>query len=147
LDRNGTDSRFVPAPPRAANAECWSPSWGDRRLIWRIRLRLQRSSISNGSGYPRGIRDLNPLVEIIIVSDIYDALLAPRPYRRVSFDNRTAIEEITAMAERHEIGWQVLKALVARNRSVPFGLDDIWVSGERRGHPPADNLYGETLDE
>ena len=101
----------------------------------------------DGSGYPRGIRDIDPLLEIIIVSDIYDALLSPRPYRAVSFDNRTAIEEITSMAERHEIGWYVVKALVAHNRKVPFRVDDIWVSSEKRGLPPPGNLYGETVDE
>jgi HD-GYP domain-containing protein (c-di-GMP phosphodiesterase class II) len=100
----------------------------------------------DGSGYPRGIHGIDPLLEIIVVSDVYDALLSPRPYRSGSFDNRTAIEVLTAMAEDGEIGWEVLKALLAHNRHVRFGIDEIRVSAEKRGCPPARNVYGRTVD-
>jgi HD-GYP domain-containing protein (c-di-GMP phosphodiesterase class II) len=100
----------------------------------------------DGSGYPRGIGEIDWLVEIIIVADVYDALLSPRPYRPASFDNRSAIESLTSMAECGKIGWDVLKALLARNRRVRFIADEIQVSGERRGHAPAGNIYGETSD-
>jgi HD-GYP domain-containing protein (c-di-GMP phosphodiesterase class II) len=33
----------------------------------------------NGSGYPSGIMLDDPIVEIVVVSDIYDALISPRP--------------------------------------------------------------------
>jgi HD-GYP domain-containing protein (c-di-GMP phosphodiesterase class II) len=101
----------------------------------------------NGSGYPRGIRETDPLVEIITVCDIYDALVSPRPYRPICFDNRSALEEITRLAERGEIGWYVVKALVARNRQVPFDPGGVWVSDEKRGNPPADNAYGILIDD
>jgi HD-GYP domain-containing protein (c-di-GMP phosphodiesterase class II) len=100
----------------------------------------------DGSGYPRGIRDIDPLVEIIIVADVYDALLSPRPYRPASFDNRSAIELLTSMAEDGRIGWDVLKALLAHNRRVRFNAEEIRVSSERRGLAPAGNMYGETAD-
>lgn len=100
----------------------------------------------DGSGYPRGIHSKDPLTEIIIVCDIYDALISPRPYRPVSYDNRTAIEEITKLAEKGEIGWYVVKALVAHNRDIPFSTDGVWVSSEKRGEPPPGNLYGKYLD-
>jgi HD-GYP domain-containing protein (c-di-GMP phosphodiesterase class II) len=71
---------------------------------------------NNGSGYPGGITLKDRLVEIVVVSDIYDALISPRPYRPISYDNRTAIEEICGKAGRGEIGWDAVKALVACNR-------------------------------
>lgn len=101
----------------------------------------------NGSGYPRGIKDTDPMVEIITVCDIYDALVSPRPYRPKAYDNRSAIEEITRLAERGEIGWYVVKALVAHNRQVDYSPAEIWVADEKRGSPPAVNAYGILLDD
>ncbi len=118
---------------------------GDHRRL-SVTVARDHHERRNGSGYPRGIRDIDPLTEIIVVCDIYDALLSPRPYRPVSFDNRTAIEEITRLAESGEVGWFVVKALVAHNRDIPFDTDEVWVSAEKRGAPPAGNLYGQYLD-
>lgn len=119
---------------------------GDREHI-AARVARDHHERKNGTGYPRGIRDIDPLVEIITVCDIYDALVSPRPYRATCFDNRTAIEEITRLAQRGEIGWYVVKALVAHNRQVAFDPERVWVSDEERGTPPADNNYGILLDD
>ncbi len=96
----------------------------------------------NGSGYPRGIFLMDRMVEIISVSDVYDALISPRPYRPLAYDNRTALEEITRMAERKEIGWEVVKTLVAFNRNDKTHYTECRVSGEKRGTPPPGNVYG-----
>jgi HD-GYP domain-containing protein (c-di-GMP phosphodiesterase class II) len=101
----------------------------------------------DGSGYPRGVRIMDPMVEIVVVSDIYDALISSRPYRPISYDNRTALEEITAMAERQEISWDVVKALVASNREDKPHFTMCEVSTERRGTPPPGNVYGLTAEE
>jgi HD-GYP domain-containing protein (c-di-GMP phosphodiesterase class II) len=99
----------------------------------------------NGSGYMRGIKLNDPMVEIVAVSDVYDALISPRPYRPVSFDNRTALEEVTLMAQRGEITWEVLQALVSLNRKDKPDFRDFKVSLEKRGTPPEDNTYGKTV--
>ena len=101
----------------------------------------------DGSGYPRGIQLKHPLVEIITVSDIYDALIIPRPYRSTAYDNRAALEEITAMAEQNKIGWDVVKALIAHNRKSKFHYQEIKISVEKRGTPPPDNVYGMIAEE
>jgi HD-GYP domain-containing protein (c-di-GMP phosphodiesterase class II) len=101
----------------------------------------------NGSGYPRGIHNVNPQVEIVAVCDVYDALLSPRPYRPLSFDNRTAIEELTSMAERGEIGWDGVTALVALNRGKLAERDQVDVSRDKRGTPPIGNCYGLLAEE
>ncbi|MBU0676098.1 MAG: HD domain-containing protein [Proteobacteria bacterium] len=99
------------------------------------------------SGYPRGTGNFTELVEIAILSDIYDALISPRPYRPVSYDNRSALEELTKMAEKGQVGWLALKALVAFNRRNRPDYQECEVSLERRGMPPANNVYGLIAEE
>jgi HD-GYP domain-containing protein (c-di-GMP phosphodiesterase class II) len=108
---------------------------------------LDHHERGDGSGYPRGILLRDPIVEIIAVSDVYDALIMPRPYRSTAYDNRTALEEITAMAEQNKIGWNVVKALIAHNRKPKPHYQEITISAEKRGTPPSCNVYGMIADE
>jgi hypothetical protein len=101
----------------------------------------------DGSGYPRGIRLRDRLLEIVVACDVYDALISPRPYRKASFDNRAAIEQITAMAERGEIGWDTVTFLVADSRKDRPPPKECKVSLEKRGKPPEGNLYGIVLED
>jgi HD-GYP domain-containing protein (c-di-GMP phosphodiesterase class II) len=96
----------------------------------------------DGSGYPLGISIDNPMIDIIMVSDVYDALISPRPYRPVSFDNRTALEELTRQAAAGIISDTVVRVLVALNRRSQPHFSQCEVSTEQRGAPPANNLYG-----
>jgi HD-GYP domain-containing protein (c-di-GMP phosphodiesterase class II) len=96
----------------------------------------------DGSGLPRGIQLTDRIVEITVVSDVYDALISPRPYRPVSYDNRTALEEITKMAEMNKIGWEVVRSLVAHNRKAKPCSSEVKVSSEKRGTPPSLNFHG-----
>lgn len=93
-------------------------------------------------GYPRGIELNDKVVEIVAVCDIYDALISKRPYRSDSYDNRAALEILTDMASKGQIGWQVVKVLIASNRRSRPRYSDTVVSGEKRGVPPAENCYG-----
>lgn len=101
----------------------------------------------DGSGYPTGMMLEDPNVEIIVVADLYDALISSRPYRPTAYDNRTALEEITRMASRGELGWEVVKALIAINRRTKPRYDECVVSTEERGTPPEENVYGIMVDE
>ncbi len=96
----------------------------------------------DGSGYPRGISIDNLMIDIVMVSDVYDALISPRPYRPVSFDNRTALEELTRQADAGIISETVARVLVALNRRSQPHFRHCEVSKEQRGTPPLDNLYG-----
>ena len=98
----------------------------------------------DGSGYMRGMKLKDAMVEIVAASDVYDALISPRPYRPVSFDNRTALEELTVMAQRGQISWNVLQALVSLNRKDKPDFQSFEVSLEKRGAPPPGNAYGKT---
>ena len=99
------------------------------------------------SGYPRAVALADPLVEIVAVCDVYDALVSPRPYRPASYDNRTALEELTAMAEDGRVGWETVQLLVALNRRDRPAPERTEVSREKRGTPPAGNLYGVYADD
>jgi HD-GYP domain-containing protein (c-di-GMP phosphodiesterase class II) len=107
-----------------------------------VRVAKDHHERNNGSGYPRGIHLNDRAVEIVAVCDIYDALSASRPYRPLSYDNRSALEEITLMAERGEVSWEVVQALVAQNRKGKPHFSECSVSLEKRGAPPPGNMYG-----
>ena len=66
----------------------------------------------------------------------------PRSYRPISYDNRTALELITTMAECGAVGWDVLKALIAQNRMKKPNYHHIVIPVEKRGKAPSGNLYG-----
>lgn len=110
-------------------------------------IALDHHERRNGSGYSRGIHQRNLVVEVTTVCDIYDALVAQRPYRPISYDNRTAIEELTWMAQRGEIGWEAVQVLVAYNRGDHRDPGEITISLERRGKPPVENVYGKLADQ
>lgn len=101
----------------------------------------------DGSGYPLGIRLNDRVVEVVLVSDIYDALISPRPYRPTPYDNRTALEEICEKAKEGKISWDVVKTLVAINRKERPHYSECEVSKEKRGIPPPKNVYGLIADE
>jgi HD-GYP domain-containing protein (c-di-GMP phosphodiesterase class II) len=96
----------------------------------------------DGSGYPLGLPLVDRMVEIVAASDIYDALISPRPYRPTSYDNRTALEELTRQAVQGKLSWEVVQALVAHNRKGRPHFAQCRVSMEQRGTPPPDNRYG-----
>jgi HD-GYP domain-containing protein (c-di-GMP phosphodiesterase class II) len=100
----------------------------------------------DGSGYPAGSRLTDRMVEIVVASDIYDALISPRPYRRISYDNRTALEEMCDQADQGLLNWDVVETLISCNRRKPGINGKFLLSYDRRGTPPAENYYGITID-
>jgi HD-GYP domain-containing protein (c-di-GMP phosphodiesterase class II) len=111
------------------------------------KVALEHHERRDGSGYPQGIPLKNPLVEIIAVSDIYDALTKPRPYRSAPYDNRTALEEMTEMAKQGKIGWDTVKLIISHNRKDKPPYKEVIVSSEKRGTPPSYNVHGMTAEE
>ena len=101
----------------------------------------------DGSGYPAGriVDDL--LIDIVMIADIYDALISSRPYRPVSYDNRSALEELIAQAQSGTINETVVRVLVALNRRSKPHYQNCVVSDERRGKAPSENVYGVTKED
>ena len=96
----------------------------------------------DGSGYPAGNSVDDLLIDIVMVADIYDALISSRPYRPVSYDNRSALEELIAQAQRGTISETVVRVLVALNRRSKPHHRNYVISAERRGKAPSKNVYG-----
>jgi hypothetical protein len=51
------------------------------------------------------------------------------------------------MAEKGEVGWRVVKSLIALNRRSKPKHGEMVASQEKRGTPPPDNLYGKLTDD
>lgn len=100
----------------------------------------------NGRGYPRAIAQEDLMVEIVAVCDVYDAMISARPYRPVSYDNRSALEVLTSMAEKGEVGWRAVRSLIAQNRRSKPAYSEIVPSLKKRGSSPPGNLYGKFSD-
>ncbi len=100
----------------------------------------------DGSGYPQGIALDDRLVEIIVVTDIYDALISDRPYRKEAYDNRSALEEITRLATAGELSVDVVKALISLNRKDKPHYTECVLSSDTRGKSPEGN-YGVIVEE
>lgn len=101
----------------------------------------------DGSGYPRGMSEVDPLVEMVAACDIYDALISSRPYRPTDYDNRSALGELSALAEKETLNWRCVQALIGRNRDGYPAAGQVKVSQARRGMSPPDNCYGKIVDE
>ena len=101
----------------------------------------------DGSGYPAGRSVDDLMIDIVMIADIYDALISSRPYRPVSYDNRSALEELTAQAQDGTINETVVQVLVALNRQTKPYYQNCVISTKRRGEPPSKNVHGITKEE
>lgn len=101
----------------------------------------------DGSGYPAGRSVDDLLIDIVMIADIYDALISSRPYRPVAYDNRSALEELIAQAQRGTISEKVVRVLVALNRRSKPPLPNCVISAKRRGKAPSENVYGVTKED
>ena len=99
------------------------------------------------SGYPAGRSVDDLMIDIVMIADIYDALISSRPYRPVSYDNRSALEELIKQAQQGAINETVVQVLVALNRQSKPRYQDCVISTKRRGEPPSENVYGITKED
>ena len=90
---------------------------------------------------------MSPLVEMVATCDIYDALISSRPYREGEYDNRTALEELSDIANAGALGRYSIQALVGRNRAGYPAPEEVRISAERRGKAPQSNCHAVTVDE
>ncbi len=101
----------------------------------------------DGSGYPSGTRNMDKRIEIIVVSDMYDALVSVRPYRVAPFDGRSALDNLSDKAAEGKVSPDIVQALIACSRKSGATWKDCKIPAERRGKPPVGNNYGLIAEE
>ncbi len=105
------------------------------------RVALEHHERGNGTGYPRGIRLNDGIIELIAVADVFDALLSVRPFRNEPFELRAALDLLWNESRQGVLDPQVVKLLISYNRQERFKPEDMAVAGEERGRLPSDNRY------
>lgn len=91
---------------------------------------LQHHEKINGRGYPMSVSGdkINLFARIISVSDIYDALVTERPYKK-PFSPRDAVEMIMSMTEELDIN--VMRSFLESVILYPVGTDVELSTGEK----------------
>lgn len=95
----------------------------------------------DGSGYPRGIKEIDPIVELVTANDIYDALISERPYRNETYTMRAAIDHLTKEMDDGKLNETAVSLLVSYNREKSKPTTNINISRNFRGIPPHENFY------
>ncbi len=97
----------------------------------------------DGSGYPRGIKKIDRYAQLIAPVDIYDALISKRPYRKMSYNGRLALDILIEDAKKKKLSLEHVYLLInaIRARKVK-SLKQLNVSEKRRTAAPTGNSYG-----
>ncbi len=96
----------------------------------------------DGSGYPRGIKQLDNYIQTIIPCDIFDALTSHRPYRNEPFTVRAALDLLLAESRKGRVNKRFVKCLISYVRKDKPHYRKVKISEENRDAPPSINHYG-----
>ncbi|MFH1062417.1 MAG: HD domain-containing phosphohydrolase [Candidatus Omnitrophota bacterium] len=96
----------------------------------------------DGSGYPRGIKQLDNYIQTIIPCDIFDALTSQRPYRNEPFTVRAALDLLLAESRKGRVNKKFVKCLISYVRKDKPHYREVKISEENRDAPPRINHYG-----
>jgi HD-GYP domain-containing protein (c-di-GMP phosphodiesterase class II) len=89
---------------------------------WLAKIVRDEHERDNGQGYPQRLRaeEIHDLAKVIGVVDIYEALISPRPYRRI-FSPHEAIQELLDCQEHMGYPRPVVRALIQQLSLFPVG--------------------------
>lgn len=73
---------------------------------------LEHHERADGTGYPKGIRKIRKYTRLISVIDVFDALMAKRPYRKEAFSLRATIDYLVQQAKEDKLDWNTVKMLI-----------------------------------
>jgi len=96
----------------------------------------------DGSGYPRGITSLDKYVQIIMVCDIFDALISMRPYRNEPYTVRAALDLLLEESQKGKINKKYVVCLISYIRRDKPNFNNLKVAVLNRDAPPQINYYG-----
>ncbi|MBU1087534.1 MAG: HD domain-containing protein [Candidatus Omnitrophica bacterium] len=96
----------------------------------------------DGSGYPRQAKKINKYSQVIAVVDVFDALIAIRPYRKTAFSLRAALDLLLENAEQKRLNKSIVHLLISLARQTKPNLKKLRISQIQRDTPPPNNVYG-----
>jgi len=105
------------------------------------RVAFEHHERGNGTGYPRGIKLNDGVIELISVADVFGALLSVRPFRAEPFELRSALDLLWNESRQGILNPQVVKLLISYNRQGNFKHEGMAVADEERGRLPSENRY------
>jgi HD-GYP domain-containing protein (c-di-GMP phosphodiesterase class II) len=92
----------------------------------------------DGTGYPQGIREQNPTVQLVTICDMFDALISPRTYRADQFNIRGALDYLCEEAERGHLNVDDVKLLISYNRQSKTPPSELIYSEDHFGYRPSE---------
>ncbi len=96
----------------------------------------------DGSGYPRGIKRMSKYTQLVAIIDIFDALIADRPYRKRGFTVRGAVDKLLDEMHAGKLPeYPVLLMISYLRKDKPY-YKNIKVSRHAREIEPEGNVYG-----
>lgn len=114
--------------------------WEGKKYCWTA---YEHHEKLDGSGYPRGLKKIDPYAQLITPLDIFDALISDRPYRRTPFTTRLAVDFLLDGLDNGQLNRENVYALVncLRKHKV-YPTSSIKVSKEKRNKLPLGSVYG-----
>ena len=95
----------------------------------------------DGSGYPRKIHKINRHAQLIAVVDTLDALISSRPYRKIPYTLRGALDHIVDEAENGKLNKKIAYLLISYARKDKPKPNQLRISKEKRDKVPHGNVY------
>lgn len=114
--------------------------WEGKKYCWTA---FEHHEKLDGSGYPRGIKKIDPYAQLITPIDIFDALISDRPYRRTPFTVRLAVDFLLDGVRNQQLNKENVHTLInclRKNKVCP--ITSIRVSKEKRDKLPPGSVYG-----
>jgi len=114
--------------------------WEGRKYCWTA---FEHHEKLNGSGYPRGIKKIDPYAQLITPLDIFDALISDRPYRQTPFTTRLAVDYLLDGVRNDQLNKDIVYALVIclRKHKI-YPPKRLRLAKEKRNKPPLGSVYG-----
>ncbi len=106
------------------------------------RVAYEHHETLDGSGYPKGIKTLSKYTRLVAIADIFDALVAYRPYRRNHFSVRAGLDKLIHGMQAGKFPRLPVLLLISYFRKGQPNFRTMKVSTRQRDPEPAGNSYG-----
>ena len=106
------------------------------------RVAYEHHETLDGSGYPKGIKNLSKYTRLVAVADIFDALVAYRPYRRKQFSVRAGLDKLIHGMQAGKFPRLPVLLLISYFRKGQPNFRTLKISSKPRDPEPQGNSYG-----